>query len=244
LAPWVEYWQLRLRLEEDSTTGVAEFLERESGSYLAEKLRGEWLRYLGKNRDWEAFQREYPSLVQPDQEVVCYSLQARLERQQDITALDEARPLWFAVVDLPDSCMPPMERLIADKRLNADDVWARIRRLTENKKTSVAKHLVRYLPAGSAPELRSLDAAADNPARYLARLPPNFAGKQATRELALLAIQRMARNDPAPAAAMWRGIEKRFLRPNAPTPGARLPGRRLCGICRKRSTGTVLPDPL
>jgi soluble lytic murein transglycosylase len=168
LSPWLDYWQLRLRLEEDSTVGVAEFLERESGSYLAEKLRAEWLRYLGKHRDWEDFQREYPSLVFPDQEVVCFGFQARLERQQDVTALDEARPLWFSVVDLPESCLPPMERLIAEKRINVDDVWARIRRLAELKKASAAKSLVRYLPAGSAPELRAIDAAIDNPARYLA----------------------------------------------------------------------------
>jgi soluble lytic murein transglycosylase len=210
LAPWVEYWQLRLRLEEDSIVGVVEFLERERGSYLAEKLRAEWLKYLGKNRDWESFQREYPFLVQPDQEVVCYGLQARLERQQDVTALDEVRPLWFAATELAESCMPPMEHLIADQRLSADDVWVRIRRLAESKKVGAAKRLVRYLPAGSAPEPRALDLVIDNPARYLARLPANLAGKAATRELALLAVQRMARNDPAPAAALWRGIEKRF----------------------------------
>ena len=41
LRPWVDFWRLRLRLEDGSSEGVAEFLEAEKGTYLAEKLRGE-----------------------------------------------------------------------------------------------------------------------------------------------------------------------------------------------------------
>lgn len=111
-APWVEHWRLRLRIEEDSFDGVRDFLEREAGSYLAEKVRAEWLRQLGKRQDWKTFQQEYPALAQPDQELSCYALQARLARQQDETALEEARPLWFNTVELPDACQPLMERLL------------------------------------------------------------------------------------------------------------------------------------
>ncbi|HZV55959.1 MAG TPA: transglycosylase SLT domain-containing protein [Rhodocyclaceae bacterium] len=209
-APWVTHWQLRLRLEENSSDGVPEFLERENGSYLAEKLRGEWLRQLGKQRQWETFQKEFPFLVQPDQEVSCYGLQARLDRQQDNTALDEARPLWFTVTDLPDACLPLMERLLADGRLTTDDVWTRLRRLMEAKKLGAAKAAARHLPATQAFDTRKLDAVIDNPARYLVRLPKDFAGSRSGRELALFAVQRMARNDPAATATQWRGIESRF----------------------------------
>jgi soluble lytic murein transglycosylase len=209
-APWVEHWQLRLRIEEDSVEGVREFLDREAGSYLAEKVRGEWLRQLGKRQDWETFQREYPSLVQPDQEVSCYAMQARLVRQQDLTALDEARPLWFSVLDLPDGCQPLMDRLLADGRLTADDIGARVRRLLEMKKVGAVKTVTRLLPAAQAIDGRKLDAVIDNPARYLARQPANFATTRAGRELALLAIVRMSRNEPAVAASQWRGIESHF----------------------------------
>ena len=49
-AGWVEYWQLRLRLEENTDEGVAEFLERECDSYLAEKMRGEKKKPKGKGK--------------------------------------------------------------------------------------------------------------------------------------------------------------------------------------------------
>jgi soluble lytic murein transglycosylase len=210
LAPWVEHWQLRLKLETNSAVGVKDFLDRESGSYLAERLRGEWLKQLGKQQDWQTFQQEYPPLVQPDTEIVCYGLQARLARQQDVTALDEARPLWFAVPDLPEACNPLMDRLAADSRLSVDDIWTRVRRLVQNKKLSAARQVAQYLPKGQAPDAKSLDAVADNPARYLTRLPAKFAATRLGREMALLAVQQMARNDPRPTAVQWRQIEQRF----------------------------------
>jgi soluble lytic murein transglycosylase len=210
LLPWVEYWQLRLKLETESADGVQEFLDRESGSYLAERLRSEWLKQLGKKQAWQTFQQVYPPLVLPDTEVVCYGLQARLAAQQDVTALDEARPLWFGMLDLPDACQPLMDRLVADGRLNADDVWTRMRRLFENKKFSAARQVAQYLPAGQRPEAKTLDAVADNPARHLTKLPANFAATRPGREMVLFAVQRMARSDPRPTAIQWRQIEHKF----------------------------------
>ena len=209
LAPWAEYWLLKLRLEDGNSADVDAFLQREAGSYLAERMRADYLKHLGKRQNWAAFRVEYPQLVQPDQEVSCYALQARLD-QQDLASLDEARPLWFSVIDLPESCMPLMERLITDKRLDADDLWQRVRRLTENKKTAAARQLFRYLPTASARDARAIDTAVEAPARYLTHLPAHFAERQVGRELALIAVQRMARSDPAPAAHLWRGIEAHF----------------------------------
>lgn len=210
LQPWAEYWRLRLKIEDRQTDEVPAFLEREAGAYVVEKLRGDWLRALGKQGEWETFQREYPKLVQPEQDLACYALQARIDRQQDATALDEARPLWFALLDMPDSCMPLMERLVADKRLDGNDAWERMRRLLEARKLPQARLFARYLPKGQDPDGRTLDAIADKPARHIARLPAGFADTRLGREMALFAIGRMAKSDPGVTAAQWQNIETRF----------------------------------
>ena len=213
LRPWADYWLLRLKLEDDDATGVTAFLEREKGSYLAEKLRGDWLRYLGKRGEWENFDKEFPQLVQPEQDVACYALQARLARQEAASreaVLLAARPMWFASVDLPEACQPLMDALVADKRLDADDIWERVRRLLELKKLRDARATARYLPDAQIPAARTLEVIADKPARYLARLPANFTDNRLGREMALFAVQRMAQQDPLPAAVQWRGIEKKF----------------------------------
>ncbi|MBU1236324.1 MAG: lytic transglycosylase domain-containing protein [Gammaproteobacteria bacterium] len=206
-APWVEYWQLRLRIEEDSDEGVGAFLEREAGSYQAEKLRAAWLRRLGMREDWKTFQQEYPTLLEADRELSCYALRARLERRQDATALDDARQLWFAVIDLPDVCDPLMDRLLADKRLRTDDVWTRLRLLVEQRRFSAARAVAGKLPTEQAIDSRKLDAATDNPARYLDRLPANFAATRGGRELALYAVVRLSRKDPIEASRRWRALE-------------------------------------
>jgi soluble lytic murein transglycosylase len=212
LRPWVDYWRLRLRLEDGGAEGVAEFLEAEKGSYLAEKLRGEWLRFLGKRRDWAAFERELPQLVMPETDISCYALQARLARADGAgrdVVLAEARPLWFAAAELPEACAPLTDALAAAGRLEADDVWERVRRLLETKKLREARAAARYLPAAQIPDARTLEAIADKPAAHLARHRGNLATRL-NREMALFAVQRMARQDPLPAATQWQEIESRF----------------------------------
>jgi len=210
LQPWAEYWQLRLKIEDRQMDEVPAFLERQAGTYVAEKARSDWLRALGKQAEWETFQREYPKLAQPEQDLACYALQARIDRQQDTTALDEARPLWFSLLDMPEPCMPLMEQLAVDKRLDGNDAWERIRRLLEARKLQQARVFARYLPKGQDPDGRTLDAILDKPARYIARLPANFAATRLGREMALFAIGRMAKSDPAVTAAQWQNIEEHF----------------------------------
>jgi soluble lytic murein transglycosylase len=209
LEPWVEYWQLSLRLADADAAEPRNFLARYDGSYLAEKLRGEWLKTLGKRKQWDIFDAEYAKLVQPDQEVLCYALQSRL-RLPDPSALEEARPLWFSAPELAEPCMPLMEQLIAGGRISADDVWQRLRRQLEAKKLAAAKLTAGYLPTSQAPGARLIDAVADKPVRHLALLPPGFAARRLEREMALFAVQRMARSDPLQAATQWERIKDKF----------------------------------
>jgi soluble lytic murein transglycosylase len=209
LEPWVEYWQLSLRLNDAEPELLRDFLSRQQGSYLAEKLRGEWLKVLARRQQWDLFDSEYPKLAQPDQELVCDGLRSRL-RLPDPSALEEARPLWFSSLELAESCASLMERLVASGSLGVEDVWERTRRLLEAKKLTAAKATAAFLPAHQVPEARMVDAIADKPMRHLALLPANFAATRRGREMALFAMQRVARNDPLQAAVQWEKIKDRF----------------------------------
>lgn len=210
LLPWVEYWQLRLRLDDENSAGVSDFLTRQAGSYLAEKLRGESLKLLGKQQQWSDFQREYALLAQPNQELGCYAWQARLAVQQDPAVLDQARPLWFTALDLPESCIPLMEQLIAAGRIDTDDIWTRLRRLLAENKLAAARKTTVYLATEQRPTPRLLASIADRPLAHLVKLPGKFAATRLGREMALYAVQRLARNNPEVAAARWRKIQENF----------------------------------
>jgi hypothetical protein len=200
LEAYVEYWQLLLLdLKDSEPATVGAFLARHENTYVAEKLRVDWLRQLGRKQQWAAFDAEYPRLAQPDQDLACYALQSR-QAQGDATVLDAALPLWLTLLEPPEPCYPVLEALILEKRVLADAVWARIRRQFEANKISAAIYTMNYLPASQAPDKKLAQTVADTPLPWLSKLPSDFSANRMQRELATLAIQRIARNDPRMAA--------------------------------------------
>lgn len=208
LEPYLGYWQLKLRLEEADPESVKQFLDHYQGGLLADRLRGEWLKLLGKKQQWELFGSEYPALVNEDTELTCYALQRRL-RLNDNGALSEARPLWFTGKDLPESCTPLFDALIIRRLISAEDVWARIRLALEENHVGVVKKINQNLPDNQMIYERQLDLASHNPLRYLEQYPHNMKSR-AARELVLFALNRLARTSAQQAHQHWKKLRKEF----------------------------------
>ncbi|MDR2614756.1 MAG: lytic transglycosylase domain-containing protein [Candidatus Accumulibacter sp.] len=198
LAAYADYWRLQADLKNGlDPVAVIAFLADNEGNYLAEKMRGDWLRQLGKERQWLIFDAEYPALTQPDQELACYALQSRLARGDD-GALDEAMPLWLNLTEPGESCYPVLEALIVGKRVWTDEVWARVRRQVEENRLTAARRSMDYLPQSQAPDAKTALAVTQSPMPWLSKTP--LSDSRTHRELAALAVARIARNDPILAA--------------------------------------------
>ena len=210
LEPYLTYWQLSLRMEQASPEDARGFIASNRDSPLAERVRLEWLRSLGRRGEWDLFNAELPLLAADDLEVTCYALQSRL-RVNASEALPEARPLWFIARDLPASCSPLFEALIAAGMLSNDDLWTRIRLALESGQVSFARRVAEWLPAGQAPEPKLLESIASNPTAYLERQKKPFTLKaRAERETVMFAVHRLARTVPQHAARQWEKLEPRF----------------------------------
>ncbi len=201
LEPYVESWLLRRRLEDVAVDAVSGFLARQQGTLVAELLRKDWLKTLGKRQQWDLFRAEHPLLVNDDADVVCYALQARWE-QKDASALDELHPYWIAPRELPEGCVPLAEAQIANGKIGSRELWQRIRLLLDAGVVSAASRTAEYLPTGEAPERAKLYSVAAGPQRYLADKTKDLRRRPA-RELTLFALQRLAQSDPLEAAAHW-----------------------------------------
>lgn len=200
LEDYVDYYQTVIRLPDQLDPATArDFIARHERTWLAEKLRSDWLKVLGKKQQWSEFDAEYPKIVAPDQELACYALQSRRARG-DAGMLDDAMPLWMSLIEPPEPCYPVLEALIWEKRVLGDEVWSRIRRQVEANKIAAARYSTNYLPPSQTPTTAQFDAALDKPMPSLARLPANWAEKRLGRELAALSIQRVAKSDPRMAA--------------------------------------------
>ena len=202
-----EYWLLLLRRSEIDDADFQSFLARNDKSFLAERARVERLRLLGNRRAWEQFDTERAKLVYTeDIEVLCYSALARVLRKEE-AGRREAMALWMTPRELPPGCIAMAEQLLTGSRLLDRHVWERIRALADANQLGAIKRTAEYLPDDQALDLRQLESAFNQPGPWLKRGIDLRTRPQ--RELALLAVGRLAKTDPRDAAEWWKKIGKK-----------------------------------
>jgi soluble lytic murein transglycosylase len=205
LAPLVESYRLRSLLARNDTAGIPQFLQRYDGSYVAEKMRADWIRWLAKRSTWNLIETEYAKLRAPEPEITCYQQQARWARGER-NVLDEADGLWLSMLEPAEGCRPLFDTLVITQRVDSEAVYARARLQLEINRPIRARQTLDYLPEGKAIDAKSFDNAVKNGMAYLARQPANWYVTRSGRELTAIALRYVAANDPAIAA---RELENR-----------------------------------
>ena len=198
LADYLDYYALRLGLDQQDPAVLSAFLARQEGSLLAERLRADWLKVLARQGDWSSLAQQFAALKAPDQEARCLGIQARLNLGE-ASARPEAEQLWQSLVEPPDACLPLFAQLAANA--DSEAIWRRARLLAEANKPARLALLLRALPTNEQPDAKQLDLLLDKPPVWLARFAPANPQSRTAQELVALAVQRLARNDPAFAAA-------------------------------------------
>ena len=211
LESYVEYWQLRLKLDDADPEPVRSFLTRREGGPLADRLRGEWLKSLAKRGQWTLFAAEYPRRAGDDTELGCDAIQWQRIREGD-AALDLARPLWFNGQEQPESCQTLFAALLTLGKLTAEDVWVRFRQAHEAGSFRLAVRLLDLLPADERPAQRDVSRVERNPAQALGKGDFRWSSRSG-RELALYALDRAARTDAASAHDAWTLWRSRVSNP-------------------------------
>ncbi len=209
LEVYASYYRLRLGLENADTNMVRDFLSRPEDTPMVDRLRGEWLKQLGKKQQWELFDAEYPRLLNEDAELTCYALQSR-RRSQEQAALGEARRLWFSGKGQPDSCGPLFDAALAAGIISEQDVWQRLRLALEAGNVSLARQLAGRLTGDHAVPTAALESAAADAERYLEKLAPDRENSNGQRAVALFALHRLAKQSPDLAVARWEKIAASF----------------------------------
>lgn len=208
LEPWAAYWALKARLEDASAAEVQAFLARWAGTYQEDRLRADWLLLAGKRRDWDAFAAEFPRFRMRDEaELRCYDAARRALQGEalDVAQVDAVRRDWLAERREGDGCLLAAQVLHQGGQLPAVDLWRKARLALESGRTGLAR---------SAAALVSDDAAAgvaqiaNGAQRYLAR--GASAETRTGRELVLLALVRLAAQDPDQAAAQLQAWAARL----------------------------------
>ncbi len=203
LEPYVAYWQLKLKLDDADPAAVRSFLDRYADLPLADRLRGDWLKSLGKRGAWALFAAEYPKHGTEDVELACYAAQFRSQPgyEGDDAAAD-VRQYWFSGQERPESCQPLFAAMRARGTLTSRDIWARFRLAHEAGNFRLAARIAGELPPAERPSPRDIERIDRGARAALAKADFHFSSLPG-RELALYALDRVATTDAIAAHDAW-----------------------------------------
>jgi len=152
ISDYVEYFRIKPRLYDssaksnaatDADTEVNNFLKKYKGSGLADRMRNDWLLVLGKRKDWNNFDVEYPQFaLDDDTQVKCYAMMSKLAKgespknvgvQAKATLLD---PRYFG-----DACPELVSQLYARGGLSKQEAQSISRSATEMNFDSLGQRM-------------------------------------------------------------------------------------------------------
>jgi soluble lytic murein transglycosylase len=186
---YVDYFHLKPRIAIAPEQEIRDFLARYDGSAIADRLRNDWLLELGRARNWQLFDEQYPQFVlNDDTQLKCYALMSKASKGQDVAS--EARALLVAPQNYGEACPALITTLVQGGQFTTNDVWSQIRLAAESGYAGTIRRLAALTDASEAALMQALD----KPELVLAR-----GERRAGHQLFIVALGRAARNDPARA---------------------------------------------
>lgn len=206
MSGYVAYWALSLNLNQDKNRGlhtveaVRQFLAEHEGQWIADALRRDWLRALGRADQWSLFLQESNKLRTEDAEIDCHGWRYGLT-EAGFDRLDEIRAAWNAGKPLPEVCYDTFALARSQKHSLAKgtDAWIRVRRLFAENQIADARRSAASIE-GAPKDFERLSAQAVTNAARFAEKEKIAAKSPASVELFLFALTRLARTDAVKAA--------------------------------------------
>ena len=208
LAPYADYWLMLLNLEDADNQTVNDFLNTYSEYPFADRLRGEYLKKLGKRQDWESFASEYTNYSLEDAAVACYAAEANAALG-DVSLLQSAKPLWMQAKEQASNCNSLYNSMQAANILNEDDIWARFRMVAAESRVSLAKAIAKRSQNFESNYYKLIDKAYASPTQFLSKRMASFKTRFG-REVNLFALNRIAKADSQQALNAFRAVETFF----------------------------------
>jgi soluble lytic murein transglycosylase len=194
LAMWPDYWELTNRIADVQQAEVTEFTKRWPGTYVEDRFRNDWLLELGKRRDWVNFAAEFPRFrMNDDREVTCYAL--LVDHLGGKNVRDAALAAWLGQRDADDGCALLAATLVDAKQFSSADVWRKARFAVDAGRPRAARQAAVLISVAAGSAITELT---ENAPKYLLRTAS--VTPRTSAELTLLALMRMASNDPEATA--------------------------------------------
>ena len=163
LAMYPEYWSLRTQLGSTHMPGVqqtlTEFIDKNKGAYLADRLKGEWILAAARSGDFGSV-RDLGDVTNPNPQILCAQLEARHMAGQRASAAEAIKV--FAPYG---ACIKSFDQLVADRVLGSAELMPYLYEAIENNKLPDARRYAAWVfePA----DLTIYDAMIRDPVPWL-----------------------------------------------------------------------------
>jgi soluble lytic murein transglycosylase len=204
LESYVEYWALRMSLLSASGEAVERFLDKHKNTAVADRIRTDWLKQLGRTERWDEFARIGAGFESDDSEVQC--LRATYAMRSGVADVAVPSGVWSDRIT--EACAQAFAALAEKNRVTTEDTIWRFRSSADGASALASQRLAYALPESARPNEEQLRRASNNPDIVLRQ--GNAPLTRAQRELGLFALTRFARNDAGRAATAWNGAKDKF----------------------------------
>ena len=202
LQSYIDYYKLYPRLASAPEGEVRSFLSKYEGTAIGDRLRNDWLLLIGRARDWRLFDEQYPQFVlNDDTQLKCYALSSKLAKGEKVAKA--AQDLLVQPKAYGEACVDLIGRLQREKQFSDTDVWKQIRLSVEFGVPGTARRIAAFTDVSE----KQLVQAIDKPN---AIIDQGASGSKAARELLIIAIGRIARNDVERGAKALERIQSRL----------------------------------
>lgn len=205
LTPYAEYWQMLLNLDTASHQEVNDFLMRNASMPFADRLRGEWLKKLGKAQNWPAFLEVYGQYQQEDAAVACYAATANAE-VNGFQTLEAVKSLWMQAKEQPSNCNNVYDLMQSAGVLTDEDVLSRFRLALSENRLTLAKAIAKRAKGMDVAFIKKMDTANASPQLLINKKMLN-AKSGYGRELYLYALNQIAKTDSQQALTAFKKID-------------------------------------
>ena len=208
LAPYADYWLMLLNLEDADNQTVINFLGTYNEYPFSDRLRGEYLKKLGKNQDWASFADEIVNYQLEDPAVACYAAESSAING-DVSSLAGAKSLWMQAKEQPANCSNLYDRMQAAGVLSQDEIWDRFRLSLADGRVNLAKAIVKRAKTFDVAQYKLIDKAYASPAIVINKKLVSFKTRFG-RELNLFALNRLAKTDSLQTLIAYKSVEGLF----------------------------------
>ncbi len=207
LYPYLQYEELRRRIDTAPEKDVRHFLDNYSYIPAAKTIRQAWLDALMRRGQHAKFRQYY--VANNNVAHQCFDMRTRMKSGDVSDASNEIKKLWLVGHSQPDECDALFSWLEKQEQFDEDLIWQRIDLAMANNNMKLAKYLAGKLSTEQVHWFALLNSVHNTPTKIL-NDPDLQQDQPVVRKIIAYGVRRLARQDVAMAAKAWQQLSAKY----------------------------------